>query len=159
MALSADAEDGESVGVMLLGDLRRLFDAEPSGVLSTKEILGALNCDETRPWGERKNGNPLTDRQLAALLNDYEIKPKTVRRGSQTDKGYRQEWFEDAFERYLAPRSVTPSQASNSAGYGRFRSVTKPPDVTDGMREKVSISADCDGVTGRRPQREWGVDL
>ena len=44
---------------------------------------------------------PITDRQLAALLKEHKIKPKTVRRGDVTEKGYRLEWFEDVFARYL----------------------------------------------------------
>jgi putative DNA primase/helicase len=107
-ALSADADDSESNGVLLLGDLRRLFDAEPIGLLFTKEILARLNDDETRPWGEWKAGKPFTDHQLASLLKPYKIAPKTVRRGAETGKGYRLEWFDDAFRRYLPPRSVTP---------------------------------------------------
>jgi putative DNA primase/helicase len=148
------AEDGETARTMLLADLRKLFEAEPSGVLFTKEILAALHKDETRPWPEWKNGKPLTDRQLAALLKDLGIKPKTVRRGSETDKGYKLECFEDVFVRYLTPlQSVTASQVSNSAAFEPPRSVTTAADVTDRHLEKPSISAGCDGVTGR--SRLW----
>jgi uncharacterized protein DUF3631 len=146
------AEDGETARTMLLADLRRLFEAEPSGVLFTKEILGALHKDETRPWPEWKNGKPMTDRQLAALLKDLGIKPKTVRRGSETDKGYKLEWFEDVFVRYLTPlQSVTTSQVRNSAAFEPPRSVTTAADVTDKHPGKPSISAGCDGVTDRSP--------
>ena len=153
LRLSLDGEDSISAGVLLLGDLRGLFDREPSGVLFTRDILTALHADETRPWPEWKNGKPITDRQLAALLKPYNIKPKTVRRGDQTDKGYRLEWFEDAFARYLPSLSVTASQANDSVGIGLLRSVTTSnsptPSVTDTGPEKLGVSADCDGVTDR----------
>ena len=114
---SSEGEDGMSAGVLLLGDLRELFDRQPSAVLFTREILAALHMDENRPWVEWKNGRPITERQLAAMLKPHRIKPKTVRRGEYTNKGYRLEWFEGAFASYLPPRPVTASQSSVSAGF------------------------------------------
>ena len=152
-ALLSDAEDNESARVLQLADLRELFEAEPSGVLFTREILAALHANETRPWVEWKNGRPITERQLAALLKPHKIKPKTVRRGSETEKGYRLEWFEGAFASDLPPRSVTASQSSNSAGFETLRTVTLATGaasrVTDRLNKKVSISAGCDAVTDR----------
>jgi putative DNA primase/helicase len=161
LRLSLDDEDSISKGVLLLGDLRGQFDSEPSGVLFTQDILTALRTDETRPWSEWKNDKPITDRQLAALLKPYKIKPKTVRGGDQTDKGYRHEWFEDSFASYLPARSVTASQADDSAGIGFGRSVTTSTpvthNVTDANRENPGVSAGCDGVTDREPEEagEW----
>jgi putative DNA primase/helicase len=145
------AVDNETTRTMLLADLRELFNREPSGVLFTREILGAFHKDETRPWPEWKNGKPITDRQLATLLKPYKIQPRTVRRGSETEKGYKLAWFEDTFVRYLPPRSVTASQMKNSAGFGTIRSVTPVLDVTDQRSGKASISAGCDGVTDQEP--------
>jgi hypothetical protein len=149
--LSTDGEDAMSSGVLLLADLRELFANQPSGVLFTREILKALHADETRPWPEWKNGRPITDRQLAALLKPYKVKPKTVRRGIETDKGYRLDWFDALFASYLPPRSVTASQSSIPAAFDADLSVTMPvpatPNVTDRRTEKSSVSALCDGVT------------
>jgi Protein of unknown function (DUF3631) len=148
-------EDTMSDGVLSLADLRELFAKEPSGVLFTRGILAALNADETRPWPEYKHGKPLTDRQLAALLKPYKVKPRTVRRGAETEKGYKLEWLGAAFAAYLPPRSVTASQPSIPAGFGADRSVTSAlgatPDVTDPRSKKSGVSAGCDGVTDRNP--------
>jgi putative DNA primase/helicase len=141
------AEDAESARVLLLADLRELFAGEPSGVLFTKEILAALAKDENRPWPEWKNGKPITDRQLAALLKPFEVRPKSVRRGAITEKGYRSECFEDAFARYLSGSSVTASQRRDSAPFGMVQSVTPREDVTEGDSSRLSISATCDAVT------------
>lgn len=138
--LTADGEDSMSAGVLLLADLRELFACEPSGVLFTREILKSLHADETRPWPEWRNGKPITERQLAALLKPHGIKPKTVRRGIETEKGYRFDWCAGAFARYLPPQSVTPSQSSDPAGFEHFRSVTPgpttAPHVTDARARK-----------------------
>jgi putative DNA primase/helicase len=149
----AGTDDNDSTRELLLADLRELFAAEQSGVLFTAEILAALHKDETRPWAEYgKARKPITDVQLAALLKPYGIRPKTVRRGIRTDKGYRREWLEDTFARYLpAFPAVTPSQMRDSAALGDSPAVTWDLNVTAGNRENPSISASCDGVTGRNP--------
>jgi putative DNA primase/helicase len=151
--LSADREDDTSHGVLLLADLRGLFDKESSGVLFTREILATLNADETRPWPEYRHGKPLTDRQLAALLKAYKVKPRTVRRGIETEKGYKVEWLSGLFTAYLPPRSVTASQPSIPTAFDADRSVTSAleatPDVTQACSRKPSISVHCDAVTDR----------
>jgi Protein of unknown function (DUF3631) len=47
----------------------------------------------------------IIQRQVAALLSDFQIRPKTVRvPGLGTPKGYERSIFEDAFQRYLPPQ-------------------------------------------------------
>jgi putative DNA primase/helicase len=152
LALSAaDGEDTDSAKVLLIGDLRTLFCEEPSGVLFTRDILSKLTGEEAKPWAEWKNDKPLTARQLAALLREFRIQPQTVRRGKLTEKGYKVEWFEDAFTRYLPPRPVTASQPSASAVNELISAVTPTPPLTTPVtaadREITRQSADCDCVT------------
>jgi putative DNA primase/helicase len=160
--LSVDGEDSMSAGVLLFADLHELFASQPSGVLFTREILTALHADETRPWPEWKSGKPITERQLAALLKPHKIRPKTVRRGIETEKGYRLDWFTDAFASYLPPRSVTASQSGDSAGFEPVPSVTLSaavaPPVTDAGCKKASVSNGCDAVTFPEPRSD-DVDL
>jgi putative DNA primase/helicase len=105
LTLSADNNDVETVGTRLLADLRELFDADPSGVLFSEEIVAALVAMEDRPWPEwGKSRQPITKVQVARLLDHFQINPKTVRRAMRTDKGYRRDQFDDVFERYLAPK-------------------------------------------------------
>jgi len=140
--LLKDGED-DSLRVLFLADLRDMFDREPSEVLFTREILASLRVDETRPWPEFKNEKPITDRQLASLLKQHGILPKTVRRGEKTEKGYRAESFTDAFARYLKPRTVTASRSAVSAAFAPVPSVTTAlsaaPNVTDRTCEKRGI--------------------
>jgi hypothetical protein len=146
------------VRVLLLGDLRERFAAEPSDVLFTGEILAALTSRDDRPWSEWKSGKPITGRQVAALLKSFGIKTgQTVRRGADHDKGYRAEWFADAFARYL-PRPFIGDTVTNEGFCGSpedlsvTRSVTRHRNVTDTSREKPSISAGCHRVTDPNPE-------
>jgi hypothetical protein len=157
-------QDTQTVREMLLSDLRELFDPEKpddkkkTEVLFTKDILAELHRDETRPWPEWRNGKPITDRQLAAQLKAFGIKPKTFRREGKVWRGYELAQFDDAFARYLPLRSATPLQTSVSAGLETFLSATPNADVADEKRENPSVSAECCGVADRNPQMGRDAD-
>lgn len=142
--LSGGVED-ESARTQLLTDFRVLFrerDRWPSA-----DVVARLVDMEDRPWPEWKHGKPITTRQVARLLADYDIKPRVLRLGTGTARGYQRDQFEDAFSRYLPDRSVTPSQPNTGAGFSDFQSVTPEKPVTDEKPRKAAPQADCDGVT------------
>jgi putative DNA primase/helicase len=153
--LSRHGNDEEPARVLLLGDLRELFDHRPSGgVLFTNEIVAELVTRDDRPWPEYGRSKKLiTGTQIAALLKPFKIKTnKTVRRGNETGKGCRREWFEDSFARYLTQvEPVTQSQTGDSAAFDELQSVTPEEHVTDTIYEKPNIPADCDRVTDQKP--------
>lgn len=105
------AEEGEdaSVSVLLLGDLRSLFEDRDTDRLSSSEICEALARMEDRPWPEWKVGRPMTARQLARVLTPFKIGPKQVRFASGTTSGYHRDQFSDAWGRYLHQK--TPFQS------------------------------------------------
>jgi putative DNA primase/helicase len=95
-------DDAETTSTRLLADLKELFDAAPSGVLFSHEIIGALLAREDRGWAEMpRSGKALSQVGLARLLNAFKIRPGTVRRGNDTAKGYTRDQLEDIWERYL----------------------------------------------------------
>jgi hypothetical protein len=104
-ALTQSTEDSASNRVLLLADLRELFDGEKSGVLFTTEILEALHERVDRPWCEYgRRHDKITARGVASLLKPLGIKTnQDLWRGSDHARGYRREDFEDAFARYLTP--------------------------------------------------------
>jgi hypothetical protein len=108
-----------SWGVRLLGDTRTIFDAGDKESYFTDDLLTGLSEMDESPWGDLR-GKPLDARGLARRLSKYEVKPKTIRVGASTAKGYSRSDFCDAWSRYLpeSPRvrsdsavtSVTTSQ-------------------------------------------------
>ena len=98
-----------SLGQRLLADLRTVFgdgDTHP-----TEWLVTQLHDLPESPWKDLR-GKPLNDRGLAARLRRYEIKPKVIRVGETTARGYTREDLHDAWTRYLpalaSPLSVTP---------------------------------------------------
>jgi putative DNA primase/helicase len=116
-ALTPHERDDEAAGVMLLEDMRQLFTERATDKLSSTEIVAALHKFEERPWSEwGRQEKPITARQIARLLAPFDIKPKSIRIGPDTPKGYEQNDFGDAWARYLSLRSATPPQPSTDAG-------------------------------------------
>lgn len=110
--LHAVADQESDPALLLLEDVRRILGArhreshatnnsEPLGI-ATEHLLTELHqAGDDRPWAEYKDGKPITARQLANLLQGFEIKPHNVRAGSQVKKGYAIAALYAAIERYL----------------------------------------------------------
>ena len=93
-----DHED-ESHGVRLLGDVRTVFEERGVDRLASAALAEALHEIEESPWAEWY-GKPITATAIARLLHRFEIKPKKLRIGEETARGYEGAQFEDAWERY-----------------------------------------------------------
>jgi hypothetical protein len=104
--------DAQGIGIMLLADLKGIFDECQSDRIFSKHLVGALNDMIERPWPEAKHGKPISETWLARRLRPFGISPRTLRIGRETRaKGYDIADFADAFERYLSDQgllSVTP---------------------------------------------------
>jgi Protein of unknown function (DUF3631) len=104
---------------MALEDIAAAFAEKGVDRIASKELVEILEKREDRPWPEYRNGKPITQRQLARLLDCFGIVPGTIRMDSgKTPKGYYVASFEDAFGRYLAPASpfssaTTPQPLGN----------------------------------------------
>lgn len=87
-----------SLGIRLLSDLREVFGDRDS--MATTDILAALWGLIESPWGDLQ-GKPLNDRGLATRLRRYEVRPKVVRIGETTHRGYARHDLFEAWRRYL----------------------------------------------------------
>jgi hypothetical protein len=129
VALVAAANDTEpSLGLTLLADTRTVFNDPALGhpdAMSSKELLEGLQQIKESPWRDLR-GKPLDERGLAYRLRQYGVKPKTVRIGSSTPKGYTRADLHDVWLRYL------PAQAPESA--------TSATDATTENRDVVDVA-------------------
>jgi Protein of unknown function (DUF3631) len=77
-----------NLGIRLLADLRTVFGT--ASALATTTILKGLQDLDESPWA-KLSGKPLNDRSLATRLRKYGIKPKVIRIGEHTHRGYSRE--------------------------------------------------------------------
>jgi Protein of unknown function (DUF3631) len=111
------------VKILLLTDIRKVFDARQVDFLPTKTLLEALYAVDEAEWcefrGIRGDQPPhkLKETELAAMLREFKIRSRTIWPKSRTitsrsAKGYRREHFEEAWRRYCADNG-TAAHASN----------------------------------------------
>ncbi len=107
-------DDTDHHGVLLLHDIRDLFDAEDKDRLETTVIVQHLGGMDERPWPAMgRQGKPLTGQKLAALLRPFEIRPAPKwKADKQTLRGYIRSHFCEAWGRYCP---TPPDQVATSA--------------------------------------------
>jgi putative DNA primase/helicase len=107
-----EPDDDDTLGLVLLGDIRELFEQRGDPHLTSADIVEHLVGLESRKWAELNNGKQLSKNRLAALLKQFDVTPRSVRVGDRTPKGYHVADFTDAFSRYLPPNE--PQQRNNA---------------------------------------------
>jgi hypothetical protein len=118
---SAQEGDEASLGVRLLTDLRdRVFCGADR--MPTAAILEVLLRLDDAPWADLSDdGKALTARGLSKLLSQYvrpdnsPIRPRGIRVGSGTPKGYYAEDLSDAWARYCPPPPEKSATSETSA--------------------------------------------
>ena len=96
--VARSAERTQTSGVQLLADLFDVFQAADK--LATETILLRLHGLPESAWAD-VYGKPLNQRGLATRLRKYGIKPKVVRIGDSTPRGYLAADLHNAWNRYV----------------------------------------------------------
>ena len=156
-------ERTQTRGVQLLKDLYEVFGGAEK--LATETILARLHDLPKSAWKDIR-GKPLDDRGLATRLKPYFVKPRRIRIGDNTFRGYYATDLHDPWKRYLGvsrtyapqaeqrhngegcgssspervPQSATQKAAENPEKYARCGAVA---DVADTSQEEVDGVADC----------------
>jgi hypothetical protein len=101
-AVKLSGENSEaSKRALLLTDIKGIFEKAQVSRIASSEICTKLGDIEEHPWPEWRNGQPITVRQLARLLEPLGIRPKQLRMGDANIRGYELDDFADGFSRYL----------------------------------------------------------
>lgn len=132
VALSALRADAETVGIMLLGDLRTIWAerGEPDRI-GSGDLVGALRLIEGRPWAEwGRDGRGLTPHGLARLLAPYGVRPRPGPSG--TARGYYRVDLADLWDRYLPipPATTAEPQQSLSVDVANLQNQTVAREIT-----------------------------
>jgi Protein of unknown function (DUF3631)/Domain of unknown function (DUF3854) len=129
-AVTVSTSGAPSLGVMLLRDIRDVFNKLDVCNCVTDQLLADLRGIEESPWAVIRKGEPLNASGLARRLGKYGIGPKAIRDGNQVFKGYARAQFEDAWMRYVdppGPPDVEAVTAVTRVTSGATDSVGDPP--------------------------------
>lgn len=162
VSVMAGRDGSDSLGAQLLGDLRDLFARLDVERMSTAGLVHELGVIEERPWAEFRRGHPITPRQLARLLEPFDVAPRNLRLpGGTVAKGYFRDDFADAWSRYLAPTpdlSATSLHALFDKHLGRNQSATPPDHVADEKRRNPLREKACSGVADKKGVEPYEAD-
>ena len=125
LALSSRRSD-EDIGVVLLSDIKSIFEASGADRIKSATLVESLVAFEDGQWadwrGVRDDRQPhkLTQSELAAMLREFQIRPRTIRPRTiwpmqrvadvKTARGYWRSQFERAWATYCSSDD-TPTQA------------------------------------------------
>jgi hypothetical protein len=101
--------DDEGLGVMLLADIRLVFEKLQTDMLPSEQLVNSLVELEGRPWSDCRRGECINKHWLVRVLKPFRIgpEPEALHLPDGTRRrGYRRSRFNDAFARYLPPLSV-----------------------------------------------------
>jgi hypothetical protein len=136
-----------SLGVLLLRDIKAVFDKHGADRVSTESLLTDLKGIEESPWAVIRRGEPLDARGLAQRLRKYDIKPDLQRTDDQVSRGYTRAQFADTWSRYL------PDEPShNRANDLDFRGSTCVNNENVGENVGVAAYGTVTSVTSATPQ-------
>jgi hypothetical protein len=123
VAMSSGHQD-EDAAVMLLGDIRQIFDERRIDRIASAVLVAALLGMDDAAWGEwrgiRDDRQPrkLSQGELTRLLAPFGIRPRSIwppRRTSESRsaKGYLRRDFEKAWRAYCGSPDGTPAQPTS----------------------------------------------
>jgi hypothetical protein len=122
IAFAREYQDADAK-ILLLTDIRKVFNARKEDRLPSKTLLDALHALDGCEWSEfsgvrgEQQPHKLKDSELAIMLRDFAIRPRTIwplnrTTKSKSAKGYRRAQFEEVWRKYCAD-DVTTSHANN----------------------------------------------
>jgi putative DNA primase/helicase len=167
LKISGGEQESLSTGAELLADIKAAFDQDHSMRLGTAKLIERLCADDMAPWVTWNRGKPLSPRQLAKRLAEYDIRVRKLRIDGSPLQGFERSQFEDAWARYLAPLdtpvlSGTPEQVSNFNNLNvPLTNICSRTDNTFGTAN-ILINNNCSGVPYANPvlgDNTWEVEL
>lgn len=135
-----------SEGVLLLMHIREVFQSQGKERITSTDLAAALNNNEHWPWGELRNGKPITPRGVARILSRYGLKPHKARDANR----YWTRDFEDPWERYLDPVASNPPDACSTSST-KFEKMNNTNKLEDAQRLSRTSTADLTVEVGDQP--------
>jgi putative DNA primase/helicase len=145
IALAGTVEDTD-IQVVLLNDIRQVFDDVNTCFIGSTELAKRLAELEGRPWATWRRDKPITPTAVATMLAGFKIVPTA--NAARTARGYYRERFADAWSRY-PPLEVSSRPIANETGHDSIptdRPDAVPADGSAFVRSPIDIGR-TDGWT------------
>lgn len=145
--IEGQSEDEDSVAVMLLADIKQIFEKRGITRIHSEILVKVLITMDGRPWADWRHGKPITANSISRLLKPFKIRSRQLRIGAVNRNGYSLESFNDAINRYVPKEVAYPTattlQPSTGTGFRRFQNATQVEAVAFLNPRKPSTGAGC----------------
>ena len=154
--VTASRRRAPSIGVLLLRDIKKVFDEAGTDQLPTTRLVAALGALSESPWSSIRKGEPLDARGMAVRLSKYGIGSKAQRAGpEEVFKGYSRAQFTDAWNRYLVGLPDETDDDEPAPPVKGSASVTSVTETTGQVTVRQSVTGGATrSVTGLRDSIE-----
>jgi hypothetical protein len=135
-----------SVGVLLLRHVREVFDAAKAPALHTAVLLRSLVDRDDGPWAEWWGADVAAGHtkgpgnRLASILKPYEVAPDQVWAHGSNGRGYKREWFEDAWKRH---RPNVPGKAARPNVPEDVRTLEPRSEAISDVASTEAVGPEC----------------
>ena len=110
-ALVGEVTD-EEINIDLLHDIHMVFDDASATFMGSTEMVEKLAKLESRPWGDWRQGKPISTRAVADRLKTFDVFPGS----NGTARGYHRDWFGDAWSRYPVSKPSNRQMGNETEG-------------------------------------------
>lgn len=98
LAIVRKGDEQKSKGVLLLTDIGEILERWKGNRINSQDLVNELVGIEDGPWAVWRNGQPITTRMVAKLLEPYDVRPSS----NGQKRGYEIAALRDAVERYTS---------------------------------------------------------
>jgi len=153
--------DAQGIGIMLLEDIRQVFNEGHAERMFSKSLVEALCAMSDRPWPEArsKSQKPITENWLANKLRQFKVSSKTLRIGDDRAKGYEAADFTEVFTRYLSVEGLSNRDTVTTRTTIEDSQISKRDKekvVTDSNPHETIANTDLSRCHGSNPPAEAG---
>lgn len=145
VALSGEITASDAFGVVLLKDIRGIFEETGWQTITPSDLCQRLAELEASPWQEFKNGRALTSNMLGRMLRDFGIHSDQQGGGKNNKRVYQLCDFEDSFMRYTPVNSITSVTSLETQENSERECVTDGATVTELHAEKTLTNQSDNG--------------
>ena len=140
LAQRRGGRDDDVASIVLLQDLAERIFIDGRETIHSTVLVGELENMEDRPWSEWKKGKPITPRQVAELLEPFDIIPQQLWAAGKNNNGYKKSQFDDVFSRYGGKNASSPLDPLEIKEFSAKKS-SRPNSILEDFSDKKPSKA------------------
>ena len=154
--LTPEKAEDDDYGVKLLVDIKTIFEDDGGDLMSSVDIVAALNKIEESPWPGFLHGKGINAQRVAKMLGEYKIKPE-LRHALEYKRGYEKGQFLNAWVRYSPAPDDSPESdarlldANNGGASSDFTDVRDENNLTPGNGLEPPSNKGSNSLTPKNP--------